>query len=54
MLEIGSGLRSENCAKTIKYKKETEGEKELLLMGWNNRRLPIALSLKGSESKCPC
>jgi hypothetical protein len=33
MLEIGPGLRSENCAKTIKYKKETEGEKVLLLMG---------------------
>ncbi len=28
-------MRSENCAKTIKYKKETEGEKELLLIGWD-------------------
>jgi len=26
MLEIGSGLRSKTCAKTVKYKKETKGE----------------------------
>ena len=33
MLEIGSGLRFENRAKTIKYNKEREGKKGLLIYG---------------------